>query len=167
MRNTVAFVTASLLVCVVMGAALAPIKRDNSVFRFGEFTVSRTGILSIDGQPAQYLLVPQDRYPAQLRGIAVIDLDDKVYTARFFEPGGIGVEGFFDVCFKVRNGVILTSGFKSAGSLERITGSTYVKSISYVFDSEKRVLLRVDSVDTKPARVSLVDRMKPYSVPAK
>ena len=167
MRKAAAFITGSLLTCFVMGAALAPKKRDDSVFQFGEFTVSRTGVLSMEGQSARYLLVPQERYPAQLRGIAVIDLDEKVFVARFFEPGGVGVEGFYDVCFQLRNGGILTSGFKNGGSLERIAGSTYVKCASYIFDSEQRALLRVDSADAKAARVSLVERPKPYLLPAK
>ena len=163
MKRTAAFVTASLLVGAVMGASLLPKKRDNSAFRLGEFAISRTGMLSIEGPSAQYLLVPRDKYPAQLRGLALIDLDEKIYVARFFEPGGIGVEGFFDVCFQRKNGVILTGQIKNAGSLERINGSTYVKSCAYVFDSDKRVVLKTDSADTKPTEISLVGPLKPFS----
>jgi hypothetical protein len=141
MKKTAAFVTALLLVSVVIGTLLLSKKRDNAAFQFGEFEISETGILSIAGQSAKYLMVPRDKYPAQLRGIAVIDLDEKVYVARFFEPGGVGVEGFFDVCFQLKNGEIFTSRVENAASLERINGSTYIKSFSYVFDSKKRVLL--------------------------
>lgn len=167
MRRPVAFVTSAILICLVVGAALLPTKRDKSLFPIGEFTVSRTGLIAIDGQSAQYLLVPRERYPAQLRGIAVIDLDEQIYVARFFEPGGVGAEGFVDVCFQMKNGAILTSGFKKAGSLERIAGSTYVKSVCYTFDAEKRRLLRIGSADTKPTEVILADRLRPFSTSAK
>src|SRR5690349_16862419 len=90
------------LLFAVMGASPAVKKRNNSVVQFGECTISRTGILSVEGQSAQYLLVSRDKYPAQLKGIAIVDLAEKVYVARFFEPGGTGVQGFFDVCFQIK-----------------------------------------------------------------
>jgi hypothetical protein len=161
-----AFVTGSLLfcVCVVVSASLLAKKEGNSVYHFDEFTISGSGILSVQHNSAEYLLVPREKYPwAELRGIAAIDLDEKVYLARFFEPGGVGVEGFFDVCFQLKNGELLTGRVENAGSLERINGSTYVRSCSYVFDSDKRMLLKIDSAHNEQTQVSLVDRPKPYS----
>jgi hypothetical protein len=167
MKKAAVLLTGLLLVCIVIGGSLLPKKRNSAAFQFGEFAISETGILSIEGQSAQYMMVPRDKFPAQLRGVAVIDIAEKVYVARFFEPGGVGVEGFFDVCFQLKNGKILASRIENAGSLERINGSTYVKSCSYVFDSEKRVLLKTDSADTKPTGISLVDSLRLYYESAK
>lgn len=163
MKKIVAFIAVLLVVSVAMAASLLSKKQDNAAFQFGEFKISGDGILSIKGQSVHYLIVSRDKFPANLIGIAVINLDEKVYVARFFESGGIGVEGFFNVCFQLKNGKIFTNQIENAGSLERIKGSTYVKSCSYVFDSEKRVLLKIDSANTKPIEVVLVDQPKPYS----
>jgi hypothetical protein len=166
MKKTAALVTASLLfcVCVAIAASLLPKKKGNSVYHFDEFTISGSGILSIPHSSAEYLLVPREKYPwAELTGLAAVDLGEKVYVARFFEPGGIGVEGFFDVCFQLKNGEILAGRIENAGSLERINGSTYVRSCSYVFDREKRMLFKIDSSRARQTEVPLVDRLKPYS----
>ena len=167
MKKTAAFVTASLLfcVCVAIAASLLPKKEGNSGYHFDEVTISRDGILSIRHSSAEYLLVARENCPwAELTGVAAIDLDEKVYVARFFEPGGVGVEGYFDVCFQLKNGKIHSSRVENAGSLERINGSTYVRSCSYVFDREKRMLLKIDSNGrARQTEVPLVDRLKPYS----
>jgi len=149
----------------IVGAAPSIKKDGSSNLQFGELFISRTGMLSINGQSAQYLLVPEEKYPAELRGIAVIDLNEKIYVARFVEPGGVGVEGFFDVCFQIKGKEIATALVNNAGSLERIAGVTYARSCSYVFDSEKQVLLKTAFSESKSVEVSLTKRLKPHSRP--
>jgi hypothetical protein len=162
MKRIAIVLSALLLVCAVIGASCVPKKRSDSAFHFGEFAISRTGLLSIEGQSAQYRLVPRDKYPAELRGIAIIDLAERTYVARFFEPSGIGVEGFFDICFQLRHGRVFSGQIMNAGSLERINGVTYIRSCAYVFDSEKRVLLKVDTNPTNSMAVSLAQPLEPF-----
>ena len=71
MKKTAAFVTASLLfcVCVAIAASLLPKKEGNSGYHFDEFTISGSGILSIQHNSAEFLLVPREKYPwVELRG---------------------------------------------------------------------------------------------------
>jgi hypothetical protein len=157
------FLAAVVLVSLLIGAAPSAQKGDSSVLLFAELSLSKTGVLAINGQSAQYLLVPKDKYPAELRGLALVDLNARIYVARFFEPSGVGVEGFFDVCFQVKGRDVTTAVVQNAGSLERIGGATYARSCSYVFDSEKKVLLKTAFAEGKPVEVSLAKHLKPYS----
>jgi hypothetical protein len=163
MKAMAVFITA-LLVLLIAATTLLPAKEhDNTAFQFGEFKISAQGVLSIRNQSTHYLIVPQDKIPANLVGIAAVNLDEKMYVARFFEPGGIGVEGFFDICFRLKNGQIFTSKIENAASIERIKDATYVKSCSYIFDSEQHVLLKIDCSNAGPMKVEFVDHLKPYS----
>ena len=120
MRRVPVFVVAAL-VCLLIAAAPFVKKGDSSILQFGELVIAKTGVLSIADQSARYLLVPEEKYPAELRGIAVIDLDARIYVARFFEPSGTGVEGFFDVCFRVKDREIVAALVENAGSLEPVS----------------------------------------------
>ncbi|HEY5915487.1 MAG TPA: hypothetical protein VJA21_33300 [Verrucomicrobiae bacterium] len=159
----VPFFVAAVLVSFLIGAAPSTQKDDSSAIRLGDLSISKTGVLSINGQASRYLLVPEDKYPAELRGIALVDLNAGIYVARFFEPGGVGVEGFFDICFQVKGRHVTTALVKNAGSLERIAGATYARSCSYVFDAEKGVLLKTAFAETKPAETSLAKHLKPFT----
>jgi hypothetical protein len=159
----VPLIVSAVLVSLLIDAASSDQKDNSSAIQFGELSISKTGILSISGQSAQYLLVPKDKYPAELRGVALVDLNARIYVARFFEPAGIGVEGFFDVCFEVKRGGVTTALVKNAGSLERIGGATYARSCSYVFDSQKKVLLKTAFAEAKPVEISLVKYLIPHS----
>ncbi len=163
----VLFFVAVVFVSFLIGAAPSAQKDDSSAIRFGDLSILKTGVLSINGQSSQYLLVPEDKYPAELRGVALIDLNGGIYVARFFEPGGVGVEGFFDVCFQIKGRDVTTALVQNAGSLERIGGATYARSCSYVFDSEKRVLLKTAFAEAKPVELSLAKHLKPYSSQAR
>jgi hypothetical protein len=156
MKKNIAFVIALLVALAVTVASLISKKQDDAAFQFGEFEIFHDGELSIKGQSEHCLLVPRDKFPADLMGIDIIDLDEKVYVARFWEPGGIGVKGFYDVCFQLKNGKAFISQIEDAGSLERdpVDGSTYIKNCSYVFDSGK--LLKIDSAEIKPIEVKFV-----------
>ena len=159
----VSFFVALVVVLLIVNAAPSAQQSDLSSLQFGKLSISKTGVLSINGQSLQYILVPEDKYPAELRGMALVDISAQIYVARFFEPSGIGVEGFFDVCFQVKGKEITTALVQNAGSLERIGGVSYAKSCSYIFDSEKQVLLKTDFVETKPLEISLTNHLKPYS----
>ena len=115
------------------------------MIRFGEVSISHSGTLSLLGQSRQYLIVPRDKYPADLTGLSIINVDKGIYVARFFEPGGVGVEGYFDVCFKVSGGKVFAQVIERGGSLERIGATTYIRSCSYVYDTDKDRLLKLES----------------------
>ena len=118
----VSFFVALVVVLLIVNAAPSAQQSDLSSLQFGKLSISKTGVLSINGQSLQYILVPEDKYPAELSGMALVDISAQIYVARFFEPSGIGVEGFFDVCFQVKGKEITTALVQNAGSLERIGG---------------------------------------------
>jgi hypothetical protein len=159
MKKIPLLVGAILVLALISIAPSAP-KPDASALQFGEVSLSKTGVLSLQGQSARYILVPEDKYPGELRGLALIDLNAHVYVARFFVPGGIGVEGFFDICFQVKDTNITSALVENAGSLERINGTTCVRSCSYVFDSEKGMLFKTDSTEAIPTGISLTSYLK-------
>lgn len=155
---------AVFLVLAVFGQVVSCKKRNSGLIQFSEFAISASGLLSINGQSTQHLMVPRERYPSQLRGLAVIDIDESVYVARFFQPGGVGVEGFFDVCFQVKNGKVRSRTIENAASIERINSATYAKSNSYLFDSERHLLLKVESSNSiKPTEIVFGEIMKAFS----
>ena len=81
--------------------------------------ISGSGLVSILGTTAQYQIAPLNRghYP-QLRAVAAVDLDHEVYLARFFEPGGTGVQSFYDVCFRIQNGRVFSKTIDAAAAIE-------------------------------------------------
>ena len=97
--------------------------------------ISGSGLVSILGTTAQYQIAPLNRghYP-QLRAVAAVDLDHEVYLARFFEPGGTGVQSFYDVCFRIQNGRVFSKTIDAAAAIERIGNRVLPRSVAYVFD---------------------------------
>lgn len=149
-------------IIISIGLVVAVISRirsekDESAIQLGKIVVSRSGMLSIKGQSVQHQIVPVEKFPAQLHGLSIIDCKTDLYVARFFEPGGIGVEGYFDVCFELRDGVVFLKVVNNAASVERMEDeTTHVRSCSYMFDSVKRVLLKLEPSNVRTEATSIV-----------
>lgn len=134
-----------------------------SKFDFDEFVITKTGLLTIKGRTNQFLLIPEERYPGELRSVTVLDFDDHVYVARFGEPGGIGVEGFYDICFQFKDGKILADAFELAGSLERFTDKVYVRSSAYIYDRLDKKVFRIKYGETMmPLPVAMTNALNRY-----
>ena len=159
MNTLASLLVAAFVACVILAQGVAP-KGNVGGLTFGEFTISRSGLLSLVGKPSQYMIVPQDRFPAELRGLAVVDLRHGVYVARFFEPAGTGVESFFDVCFQIRSGNVFSRTIDNTAGLERIDSAVIARSCTYIFDTEKRSLLRIECENAKSSEISLLGPLK-------
>jgi len=134
---------------------------EQEFLQFGEIKISTTGLVRVKNDPAQYRIVPVEKYPAELRGVSLVDCRNQIYVARFFEPAGIGVEGFFDVCCQLKQEKLLVRFIDNSASLERIGSSNYITTCSYIYDSETARLFKCESKNIiKEVRVDVVaDRL--------
>jgi hypothetical protein len=177
MKLTVSFVLAGILTC---GAFAQAIKRASptglkqqqppggptvlrSKFDFDTFVITKSGLLTLKGQTNEFLLIPGTRFPGELRSLQALDFQDRIYVARFGEPGGIGVEGFYDICFQIKAGKVLTHSLELGGSLERISDKVLVRSSSYLYDrADKKVLKIQQDEPATPMSVALTNVLRPF-----
>ena len=137
-------------------------------FHFDAFAITRTGLLTLKGRTNEFLLIPRARYPGELRSVTVLDFQDQVYVARFGEPGGVGVEGFYDVCFQIKGRKVLTHSFELGGSLERslvpVSDDVHVRSLAYVYDrADKKVLKVKYGEPVIPLPVAMTNLLSPFT----
>jgi hypothetical protein len=134
-----------------------------SRFEFGAFVITKTGLLKIKGQTNEFLLLPEIRYPGELRSVFLLDLQDQIYLARFGEPGGIGVDGFYDICFQIKAGKVLTHGFELGGSLERVSDKMFMRSSSYLYDRASKTVLKLKYGDpATPTTIAVTNVLSPF-----
>ena len=157
MKWAASFVLAGILICTVFGqqtkhasstkaqhsAKPSSPAVSRSSFDFDAFAITKTGLLTLKGRTNKFLLVPQARYPGELRSVMTLDFQDQVYVARFGEPGGVGVEGFYDICFQIKGDKVLTHSFELGGSLERVSDRVFVRASAYVYDRADKKVFKV------------------------
>jgi hypothetical protein len=178
MKWAASFVLVGILICSVFGqqtrsASLAKAQQSaksgasavsRSRFDFDAFAITKTGLLTLKGRTNEFLLVPRARYPGELRSVMALDFQDQVYVARFGEPGGVGVEGFYDICFQIKGGKVLTHSFELAGSLERVSDKVFVRSSAYIYDrADKRVFKVKYGEPVTPLPVSMTNVLAPFA----
>lgn len=178
MKWAASFVVVGILICSVFGQqqkSASPAKAQHaakssapavsrSTFHFDAFAITRTGLLTLKGRTNEFLLVPQARYPGELRSVTALDFQDQVYVARFGEPGGVGVEGFYDICFQIKGGKVLTHSFELGGSLERVSDKVFVRSSAYVYDrADKRVFKLKYGEPVTPLPVAMTNLLSPFT----
>lgn len=178
MKWAASFVLAGILICTVFGQQTknaSPVKSQQSAkfgspavsrsrFDFDAFVITKTGLLTLKGRTNEFLLIPQARYPGELCSVMALDFQDQVYVARFGEPGGIGVEGFYDICFQIKGGKVLTHSFELGGSLERVSDKVFVRSSAYVYDrADKRVFKVKYGEPVTPLPVAMTNVLSPFT----
>ena len=178
MKWAVSFVLVGILICSVFGqqqknasstkaqqaAKSSASAVSRSTFHFDAFAITRTGLLRLKGRTNDFLLVPQARYPGELRSVTALDFQDQVYVARFGEPVGVGVEGFYDICFQIKGGKVLTHSFELGGSLESVSNKVFVRSSAYVYDrADKRVFKVKYGEPVTPLPVAMTNLLSPFT----
>lgn len=150
--------------CWTTEASLTSTRSPRSGYVFENIEVHPNGELTLKPGGDRFLLVPKDRWPASLHSLAAIDLEENVYLARFFEPGGVGVAAYFDVCFKVQDGRIYSSEYMLAGGVERIRDEVFVRSSSYYYDAFEKVILKIyDPEPSHGVRIKLTNAVAKVS----
>jgi hypothetical protein len=180
MKWAASFVLVGILICTVFGQQTkdaSPAKAQqpgqsgapavpavpHSRFDFDAFTIAKTGLLTLKDRTNEFLLVPQARYPGELRSVMALDFQDQIYVARFGEPGGIGVEGFYDICFQIKGGKVLTHSFELGGSLERVSDKIFVRSSAYIYDRADKTVFKVKYGEpATPAPVAMTNVLGPF-----
>lgn len=137
---------------------LTSTRTTRSGYVFENIELHHGGELTLKPGGDRFLLVPEDRWPASPHSLSAIDLEEDVYLARFFEPGGVGVAAYFDVCFKVEDGRIYSSEYMLAGGVERIRDEVFVRSSSYYYDAFEKVILKIyDPEPSHGVRIKLTN----------
>jgi hypothetical protein len=154
----------ALVLTALTGSCVGAASGSSGGITVGDFVISRAGVLHRRDSKTEYLLVPKQKYPAELRSVINVDVVSRVMVARFFESGGVGVEGFFDVCFQNRGNTIVAEFVNHSGSVERLeNGEVHARAITYFYVTQLHVLMALDPGTDTPKAVPLRTELARFS----
>ena len=139
-------------------------KASSGKLEVGDFVISKTGLLQFKSKTNAFRLLPLVKFPGELISITILDHQDQVYVARFVEPGGGGVEGYYDICFRTIDGQVLAGPLELSGSLERVSSNLFLRSSAYVYDRYSKTVLRINHGPPTSPVPMLITNNYPLSV---